>query len=617
MENYSIVKIWKNLIVLITLLVAVAANVNLSNALPTEVQPTLYVEGATATYKGELIDVHVNIANLSKNKECIAAQFKLQYNKDLLQTQLEWVSEGPFFKSFGTTFFTAFVESNYVVVGVLLLPDESGVWSGPFPEGSGTIATITFKALYPDWLTSETSSAITLHDTILADANINTISHSVKDGSILFTFPKIFVSPASYVANRKGETFNINIDIENVGVGWNLTGAQFKLRYDTSMLQVVSVKEGPLLKSLGPTLFTAFVEYNYVLVGVLLLPDESGVWSGPFPEGSGTIATITFKALYQPTEPTSIVSSDLTLLDTIIITNKVEQIPHSLDHGKYYITAETFQPIEIQVEAGTIHFRGEIVDFYILVTDYGKPVDPEIMNAALHFDGEIYVDLSAEITRVSQGLYRVVFEIPQTAEAGTYTLLVNAEYIHAKGSAIRSFQVSPTLTGLNAYITEIRDATATIVIPSLNQIKVGLQALNGTLKDISDNIVTIETSIGTLKTDISNLNATLVSISGDVATIKTSLGTLKTDVSNLGVTVTKIEGDTATIKTSLGTLSGKVDTIQGDTATIKTDVGEIKVKVADLPGNVQTSVNLLYVILILALIAAVASIIVVIFMRKK
>ncbi len=39
---------------------------------------------------------------------------------------------------------------------------------------------------------------------------------------------------------------------------------------------------------------------NYVLVAGYILPDTNGVWHAPFPSGSGTVATIQFKAIYEP-----------------------------------------------------------------------------------------------------------------------------------------------------------------------------------------------------------------------------------------------------------------------------------------------------------------------------
>jgi hypothetical protein len=573
------------------------STIHLSKAVPTTVQPVVYVENAQAKYRDELIPINVKIANLSRTMMCIGLQFKLRFDADFLETNSESIVEGGFFKSYGSTLFLSYVEDNYVGVGVLLLPAESGGWSEPLPEGNGTIATITFKALYHFYDPTEPrSTALTLDDVILVNVEANEIPHIAKNGQVVFSIPTMTVDPQLYIANRKGETFAVNIDIQNVNSGWHMVGAEFKLQYNATLLELVSIAEGGFFKSYGSTLFLSYVEDNYVGVGVLLLPAESGGWSEPLPEGNGTIATITFKALYQPVEPSSVAFSNLTLSDTVITNDKAEGIPHSVVNGEYQVTAETFRPLDVQIEDGLIHFRGEIVDFHVLVTDYGKTVDPDQLHATLYFNGTVYADLSAKLERVSKGLYRIAYEIPAEAETGTYVLLVKAEYLHTYGANIGSFQISSTLTGWNALITDISDWTATIVIPYLREIKLNLTTINGRL----------------------------IAIKNETATIYTSLGTLQTNVANLNVTVTKIDGDIATIQTTLGTLQGKIVTIEGDTATIKTDIGDIKAdvsdintKVTDVPSGVQTSVNLLYVTLIFALIAAIGAILAVIYTRKK
>jgi hypothetical protein len=155
----------------------------------------------------------------------------------------------------------------------------------------------------------------------------------------------------------------------------------------------------------------------------------------------------------------------------------------------------------------------------------------------------------------------VTYTVPVDAQPGTYVLLVQAEYAQVQGSAIKSFLVSSTLSNWNAYISDIKDNIATVIIPSLGQMKLDLTAVN----------------------------ATIVSISNDVATIRTSVGTLTADV--------------ATVQTNLGILQG--------------DVSTVKAKVTDVPAYLSTSTDLLYAVTILALIAAVAAVLTLLRTRKR
>jgi len=282
------------------------------------------------------------------------------------------------------------------------------------------------------------------------------------------------------------------------------------------------------------------------------------------------------------------------LENTILINDEAETVPHRLINGTYRIIPATveipqYRPIEVTVDVGAIHFRGEIADFYVLFTDCGRLMDIEKMNAILYFEGKFYDNLTGYIQHVSTGLYRMSYTIPSDAEAGTYTLLVKAEYLEMSGASLKSFLVSPTFADSYAKITKIENDVATIIIPSLNQITANLTVIK----------------------------AQLVSISGDIATVNTTLGLITTNIENLNLKVTKIDGDIATVQTSLGTIEGIITSIQGDTAEIKTDVGNIEVKVSGLPENVQTSLNLLYATLILALIAAIGAMLAVFYLKKK
>ncbi len=110
-----------------------------------------------------------------------------------------------------------------------------------------------------------------------------------------------------------GETFEIDIVIsgptgEGLHSAWYAIGFQCRLFYCPDLLEVVSVEEGPFLKD-GPwnlygTFFTGTVESDglgpHVLIGNLLLPNATGDWDmTSWPNGTGSIATITFKAIKQ------------------------------------------------------------------------------------------------------------------------------------------------------------------------------------------------------------------------------------------------------------------------------------------------------------------------------
>jgi prefoldin subunit 5 len=279
-------------------------------------------------------------------------------------------------------------------------------------------------------------------------------------------------------------------------------------------------------------------------------------------------------------------------------------------------------PLDIEVDVGSIHFRGEIAEFYVLTTLDGYAVDSTIARALLYYsNGTVKTTLHALVTRIAPGLYRIPYTIPADAPEGTYTLVVKALYITnvivAHGVSFKSFQLSPTLTRWNAWLIEIKDGVATIQT-DITTIKTNLNTINATISEIQGNIAAIETDIGTIKTDVNTINSKIITINGTLVTInstigsiqqdistingkiaaingtlvtiETDIGTIKTDIDDIQLKVVAINGDIATIQTTLGTINGTITSIQGDIATIQTDIGAIKTILEEWTGGVTGSI---------------------------
>jgi hypothetical protein len=147
-----------------------------------------------------------------------------------------------------------------------------------------------------------------------------------------------------------------------------------------------------------------------------------------------------------------------------------------------YVTIPS-EPLDVEADVGAMHFNGEIADFCVLVSLSAVPTDAAL-NASLYFDGALYANLTSLVQHVDTGLYRIPYTIPCEAATGTYALVVNAYNDNAnEGTTLKSFLLSQTLTGWNAWLTEIRN-----------------------------NVATIKTDVGTIQVSIENINATIVSI---------------------------------------------------------------------------------------------------------
>jgi hypothetical protein len=198
------------------------------------------------------------------------------------------------------------------------------------------------------------------------------------------------------------------------------------------------------------------------------------------------------------------------------------------------------ETIDVQLDVGTIHFRGEIAEFYVQTALNGISVNATITGATLiHSEGTASVDLTTSVEYISIGLYRIPYMIPADADIGTYVLVIDIHThmrdarVCARGTASKSFLISSTLTSENALITDIKDEIATVIMPDLGAIKADLNEINARIIEIDGKIATIQTDIGTMKTDLSNINAKVTSIEGDTATIETDVGTVQTSLDNI------------------------------------------------------------------------------------
>jgi parallel beta-helix repeat protein len=165
--------------------------------------------------------------------------------------------------------------------------------------------------------------------------------------------------------------------------------------------------------------------------------------------------------------------------------------------GESYISDNTFidgkitvlqVTIDVEVDVGSVHFRGELAEFYILVSVLGESVDADI-NAILYHNGTSYADLSQAVEYVANGLYRVPYAISTEAPTGTYALVVEASYLSLRGTSLKSFLLSPTLTG-----------TLISLNGTVAWIKMEIGIIEGQITSIEGSIATVETDIGTVKT---------------------------------------------------------------------------------------------------------------------
>ena len=317
-------------------------------------------------------------------------------------------------------------------------------------------------------------------------------------------------------------------------------------------------------------------------------------------EEKGKLATLKFRKTY--------LSITILACTIFLIQSSVYNISTTAACGT------TTATLDVEADVGSIHFRGEMAEFYILVSYLGKPIDAEI-SAMLYYNGTLFANLTASVEHVTTGLYMVQYAIPMEASAGTYALVVNASHCTLKGTTLKSFLLSQTLTNWNAWIIDIQGKMA-IIQTDVGTIKVSLEAINASLVSIDGRIATIETGLGTIKTDVNNIElrltsiegnivtinstlgeiqGTIVSIQEDIATINTNIGLIQTDISAINATLHSINGTLVTIQTDIGEIkvslsqiNAKLTALNGTVATIQTDIGIIKASLEDIRLNITS-----------------------------
>jgi len=134
-------------------------------------------------------------------------------------------------------------------------------------------------------------------------------------------FPQVFVSPPSQTIGAIGNMFTANVSVSNV---FNLYAYQFKLYYNSTVLNGTSVEAGSFLEESGQSTlfynknFTDHYNSTYGIVWIVsaLEGNVSGV------DGGGALAIIKFKAIDLA------ISSPLSLTDVNLSDPNENPIPY-------------------------------------------------------------------------------------------------------------------------------------------------------------------------------------------------------------------------------------------------------------------------------------------------
>ena len=130
---------------------------------------------------------------------------------------------------------------------------------------------------------------------------------------IVPTFAGTISIQPSNLTVTPGQNFSVNVSASSVA---DLYGYQFDLGFNPALLSATSVSEGSFLPSAGATFFIPGTINN--VAGSIVFTADSLVGAIPGATGSGTLATVNFKALAAGTSAVAL--SNVTLLDSKLST---------------------------------------------------------------------------------------------------------------------------------------------------------------------------------------------------------------------------------------------------------------------------------------------------------
>ena len=257
--------------------------------------------------------------------------------------------------------------------------------------------------MYSWRLARKTLLWIFLASMISMSAVIVKVSRAQENGIMLE------VQPENYTATQLGEIFDINVTISGLNATSKLVAVEFKLRYDVTMLSVVNATEGPFMKDPSWALNGTFVlgpviEEDFVLIGILLVPHVGGNWT-VFPEGNGTLLTITFIATQRP-----LASCILQLDDTKLSNDEIDPIPHDVQNGSYRIVLFSLAP-DTGFAATTIEGGGFAANSKITITWDGTPIPT----------------VPSPLITDENGNFTAIISVPTQTEPGAHTVRATDE----------------------------------------------------------------------------------------------------------------------------------------------------------------------------------------------
>jgi hypothetical protein len=255
----------------------------------------------------------------------------------------------------------------------------------------------------------------------------------------------VFLTPPMYIGKEIGELFDVSVNISNVE---NLRSLEFTVAYNTSLLDIAQVFQGPFFPS-PPKSYFEFEKnesFGFVKVNMSLADSETPK------SGNGTLAWISFKVVQGPE---SCVSSPLDLKQTLLLNSALTPIVHDSVGAVYFWNSmQPDPPPEGQLldlytqkagvgpnKPGGEFVTGQMVYLFSRVTYNNDPVQQKLVAFQVLNPIDETVTIRTAITD-QDGLVIISFRIPNILSSNGIWMAISTVDIAEKVVLdIISFQV--------------------------------------------------------------------------------------------------------------------------------------------------------------------------------
>ena len=288
-------------------------------------------------------------------------------------------------------------------------------------SGDGKLAVFEFEMIAspPKWGNVTSDLVISykpaggMYDTKLFDIEGLEITFTATDGDYIYEWAPPTVNPWLSVdpdpvlkdeyTNWTDTTFPIDIVLNDLEVAWELVSVSLNKTFEPTLLEVVSVTEGGFLAGFGATTFDYMVYSDRVFVDCSL----DTPYPSAFPSGTGAIATIEFRIIFQgeygDDRTCSLDFANITLLDkegVVIPYDEVKTKPGTYTIKGYMAMAAPW----LEAEDVTGWSIGSVIDVDVWIKGLDARWELIGLQFRLTYDPEIL-----EVVEVVEGPFLLTF----------------------------------------------------------------------------------------------------------------------------------------------------------------------------------------------------------------